>query len=494
VRRRRVSLQPYREMDANTPNLNRRGFFRRAASIGAAALVAPSLAGLAACSAGAPPTARGRRTVGYGPLVQSAVPELYVPERFQAARLSTTTRPSLVQPAFNVGYAFDGMAAFGLPNGNVRLIRNHEVRDPAGAVRPLGTPARSYDARAGGGTTSLELKQNRDGSVELVAEFVSLSGTYTNCAGGPTPWGSWISCEETTVGPASGFDRPHGYCFEVPASAGSEVEPVPLKAMGRFVHEAVAVDPRTGIVYLTEDFRYDPTQADNPDPARRLPGSGFYRFLPRERGRLAAGGRLEMLAVRGQPRYLTVRGQRVGRSLPVAWVPIGDPDPADAERNPSAVFLQGRAQGGAIFQRLEGCWYGDGNLYFNSTSGGDAGAGQVWAYRPGGGDSGELVLIFESPSPEVLDSPDNLCVSPRGGLVICEDGAGVQFLRGLTPDGRLFDFVRTSGRSTETAGACFSPDGRTLFFNIQGGTSADAAAGSLGGTYAVWGPWEEGAL
>lgn len=474
-------------MDRNTPKLSRRDFLRRTALISNAVLVAPSLSGLAACSADAPLAVRGRRGMGYGPLVQSAVPELYVPEGFQAARLSRTTQPSLVNSSFNVGYAFDGMAAFKLPNGRVRLIRNHEVRDPPGTVEPLGDLARSYDSRAGGGTTSLEVKQNRDGSVGLIAEFVSLSGTHTNCAGGPTPWGSWISCEETTAGPATGFGKPHGYCFEVPASAGSEVEPVPLKAMGRFVHEAVAVDPGSGIIYLTEDFPYE---AGNPT----RPGSGFYRFLPDVPGRLAAGGRLQMLAIRGLPQYLAVRGQRVGQTLPVTWVPINNPDPADAERNPSSVFLQGFAQGGAIFQRLEGCWYGEGNIYFNSTSGGDAGAGQVWAYRPSGGDTGQLTLIFESPSADVLDSPDNICVSPRGGLVICEDGAGVQYLRGLTPDGKLFDFARTSGTSAETAGACFSPDGRTLFFNIQGGTTVASAANSVGGTYAVWGPWEGGGL
>jgi secreted PhoX family phosphatase len=187
-----------------------------------------------------------------------------------------------------------------------------------------------------------------------------------------------------------------------------------------------------------------------------------------------------------------VRGQRVGATLPTTWVEIASPDPAEAETNPSAVFNQGLALGGAIFQRLEGCWYGDGNIYFNSTSGGDAGAGQVWAFRPTGADSGQLTLIFESPSTEVLDSPDNICVSPRGGLVLCEDGDAVQYLRGLTRQGQLFDFVRSAGNSAEFAGACFSPNGRTLFFNVQGSTSRLGT--TPGGTYAVWGPWEDGAL
>jgi secreted PhoX family phosphatase len=466
-----------------THDLDRRAFIRRAAALGGTMLIAPSLQGLSACSRATGPVPR---SLGYGPLAPSTdVPELWIPSGFRARKLSTTRAPSLVNPGMTVQYGVDGMAAFDAGDNTVRLVRNHEIRDAATTARLLGPGARAYDRKAGGGTTTLEVRQARDGSVELTREFASLSGTHTNCAGGPTPWGSWITCEETTVGPASGYERPHGYCFEVPAAADEEVEPVPLRAMGRFVHEAMAVDPRSGFVYLTEDMTYDPAIAQGR-------GAGFYRFLPTEPGRLSAGGRLQMLAVRDRPNYVTVRGQTVGAELPVGWVDIPDPDPATAEANVSAVFQQGWARGGAAFQRLEGCWYGEGNVYFNATSGGDVGAGQVWAYRQTGSDRGTLTLIFESPSREVLDSPDNLCVSPRGGLVICEDSAGEQFLRGLTPRGDIFDFIRTAGPSAETAGACFSPNGRTLFFNIQGGTSANTTLS--GGTYAIWGPWERGAL
>ena len=464
-------------------SIDRRAFLARAAALRGSALVAPSLLGLARCSEHTGPLPRA---VGYGPLVRSPqVPELWLPEGFTARKLSTTRAPSQVNPALTVAYGVDGMAAFAAGAGMLRLVRNHEIRDAAGSARLLGAGVRAYDRRAGGGTTTLQLRQSPDGAVELLSEYVSLSGTHTNCAGGPTPWGSWITCEETTVGPVSGYEMPHGYCFEVPAGAGDEVQPVPLKAMGRFVHEALAVDPGSGIVYLTEDQTYDPAV-----PAGK--GSGFYRFIPAVRGTLAAGGALQMLKIVGRPGYVAATGQTAGAALPVEWVDIADPDPADAETNPLAVFQQGWARGGAPFQRLEGCWYGEGNVYFNSTSGGAAAAGQVWCYRPAGAPGGTLTLLFESPSRDVLDSPDNLCVSPRGGLVLCEDGGGVQFLRGLTRDGRIFDFLRTDGESAETAGACFSPDGRTLFFNIQGGTRSSTTL--AGGTYAVWGPWEKDSL
>jgi uncharacterized protein len=371
--------------------------------------------------------------------------------------------------------AHDGMAAFGV-DGAIRLIRNHEVRARKGEVgKAIGAKNHSYDGSAGGGTTTLVVDPK---TRELKKDFVSLSGTIVNCAGGPTPWGTWISCEETTVGHIPGqvyhkdsdvvkFDRDHGYNFEVSVLADGTTKAVPLKAMGRFVHEAVAVDPVTGIVYQTED----------------VGTAGFYRYIPDKPTKLAEGGKLQMLKIVGKDGLDTRKNMTAKEIHRCEWVDIKDVDPSNATEKPLAVFQQGKAQGAATFGRLEGCWYGNGHIYLNSTDGGNAKKGQIWRYTPRG-DGGELVLLFESPSADVLDAPDNICVSPRGGLAICEDGGGNQFIRGLTPDGRIFSFAENVLNDSEFAGSCFSPDGQTLFVNLQ----------TPGLTLAIWGPWERGGL
>lgn len=480
--------------------MRRRDFISRLAKAGTgAAIVAPSLSGLAAWNFATPAEAQaaarrraGSRAFGYGPLRASdGCPELHIPEGFHCVRLSEALRPGAGPSGLRVPNAFDGMAAFPLPNGNVRLIRNHEMNDPAGAAPPLGSPA--YDPLATGGTSSLEVRISGAGAgrrIEVLDEFVSLAGTRVNCAGGPTPWGSWLSCEENTNGPTQGFEQPHGYVFEVPVGARGPVDPVPLKAMGRFVHEAVAVDPATGFVYETEDIRFE-----HGDPVR--PGAGFYRFLPNRPGQLVAGGSLQIMAVDGAPGFVTVWGMRPGETVPAHWLDIEDPDPAAAETDPSALFREGLSKGAAVFARLEGAWYGDGGIYIVSTDGGRARAGQVFFYRPTSRDRGELTLVFESPSRDVLDAPDNICTTPRGGLIICEDGDGDEFVRGLDRSGSIVDLVRAphepgTPEPGEFAGACMSPDGEVLFFNVQGSTSSNGTRPSV--TYALWGPWADGGL
>lgn len=358
----------------------------------------------------------------------------------------------------------DGMAVFrdsSLPNSWV-LVRNHEFQGFAGTSGAVSgtTP---YDALAGGGTTTLIV----DKQTRLVSDsFTSLSGTLWNCSGGPTPWRTWISCEETTAGPLNGFSQPHGYCFEV--APRSPATPVPLTHMGRFRHEAVAVDKTSGIVYLTEDAN---------------PACGFYRFVPNRRGQLLFGGRLQMLKIALQPGFDTRTNQTVGTKLLATWVDIAEPDPPSVETNPLAVFNQGLAQGGATFSRLEGCYAVLNEIYFTSTNGGNAGRGQIWKYesRPKS-QFGWLTLVYESPSAAVLDFPDNLCFGPNGSLFLCEDGAADNFIRILTRTGTLSNFARNivpGLEATEFTGSVFSRDFQTLFVNIQ----------AAGITLAIWGNW-----
>jgi uncharacterized protein len=342
-----------------------------------------------------------------------------------------------------------------------------------------------YDAKGMGGCMTLDFDTRRK---RLVRQFVSIGGTFVNCSGGWSLRNSgWITCEETTAGVTSGFEKPHGYNFFVPASADSTVAAVALKAMGRFAHEASVADDR-GIVYQTED------SGNN---------SGLYRFIPNDPRNLLAGGSLQMLAVTGNPTALMFTGQRVGVRLPVHWVPIPVPDP-NLEGGGMSCFAQGRAAGGAAFNRLEGIFRAhDGeSMYFISTSGGTAQRGQLWHYIPDE-DGDRLVLVFESPLGSVLDSPDNLCITPNGGILFCEDDASgdsdthplapgitdVNRLIGLGIAGEPFEFAVNILNDSEFAGACFSPDAEVLFVNLFG----DATPGS-GMTCAIWGPWERGPL
>jgi secreted PhoX family phosphatase len=417
--------------------------------------------------------------------------------------------------------ALDGMGSFAGGRWHrrgrrhlVRLVRNSEDRNPAGTIGGLvGDRSAAYDATAFGGTTTLVYDERRR---ELVQDFVSLNGTTVNCAGGISyRHRFWLTGEETVAGPdavapAARFAKRHGYLFQTPVDRGpNELEVAdPIVAAGRFSHEAAAVDQCTGIVYETED------------PGSGV-GAGFYRFTPDDPDDLTAGGVLDMLAIAGQPQVDLREGRTRGEALPVQWVRIEEPEPALTRVSDArSTFNQGWAKGGAKFNRLEGCWADDRTIFFVSTSGGDAkngdvnaadgyreGFGQIWAYRPDEAD-GTLTLIYESPAGSEMDSPDNVTVTPRGGLILCEDDASAAYvdthplapglddvnrLIGLTRAGEAFEFAVNVLNGSELAGACFSPSGRTLFFNIYG-RSTVAGPPIEGMTCAVTGPWHRGPL
>ena len=450
----------------NTPVVGRRAFLQGAVVAGAGAALAGPFGALAARTAGAQP---GKPSgAGYGPLEPvkdqaTGLELLLLPRGFEYVSFGWTN--DVMSDGRRTPSAHDGMAAF--RDGDlVRLVRNHE----RGAGTPFAPSGHTYDPSASGGTTNLVFDPE---TATLVESWASLSGTIRNCAGGPTPAGTWLSCEETTDISAAGVR--HGYVFEVPAHGVADA--VPLTAMGRFSHEAAAIDPATGYVYLTEDAG----------------SSALYRFRPSARDDLAAGGVLEAMKLAGTT---DTRPWATGTSASVeAWVAVGNPDWGPGE---PSTWNQVAGQGAARISRGEGAWYGNGVVYVVSTNGGTAGQGQVFALDPA---AGTFTCVFASPSSAVLNAPDNVCVSPRGGLVLCEDGSGLEFLHGLSPSGEIFPFAQNNAvlpasyaatkgysgdfTSSEWCGATFEPKiGNWLFANLQ----------SPGITFAITGPWRQGAL
>jgi secreted PhoX family phosphatase len=473
--------------------IDRRTFLRGAvATAGAVAFGGP------AAAASAAPSFRRLRPI---PDERDGQVRLWLPQGFSYRSFHDTENAVVLDDGTLLPGRHDGMGAFPGPNGNVILVRNHEVNNPG---TPFGDPANAYDAKGQAGTTTIEVTTRG----EVVHSYTSLNGMVMSCAGGHMPWGSWMACEETVNGPDVGPDftgvsnvpleQPHGFIFDVPIDGISDGQPI--TRAGRFAHEAVALDPRHGILYETEDDFQIP--------------SGFFRYVPAanplEAGRLDNDGRLQMLAVKGRPNANLGAAQPRRATYDVEWVDIDDPAPTfpytPGEPAPTSnleaiayVAAQGFAQGAAKFSRLEGCVYDGGIVYFTSTQGGGPpeasdnepagwgnGSGQVWAYDTNGE---RLQLLYESPGRDVLDLPDNVTTSRRGTLVLCEDDTQDNYVRGLTRGGQIFDIalnrvVSKTGAprfEDEFAGATFSPDGGTLFVNIQA---------SRGMSIAIWGPWE----
>ena len=416
---------------------------------------------------------------GYGALRSDPAGVLDLPEGFSYEVISRAG--DVMDDGFLAPDHFDGMGCLALADGRLALMRNHELDPGEHKLGPAGGRP-DLEARLGalpvfdrdpqgrvlpGGVTTL-IVDPATGRRER--QVLTLAGTVLNCAGGATPWGAWLTCEETLVGaPKTGTS--HGWVFEVPAAADGPVAPVPLTAMGRFRHEAAAVDPVTGTVYLTED---------------RDDGL-LYRFLPRSPGRLAEGGRLQALAFADGAGSADSRNWRradlaVGEGRAVRWIDLDEVEsPQDDLRT------RGHAKGAVLFARGEGVHLapkagGGCEVFIACTSGGARRLGQIFRLTPATGTAADqLELFLESRDSRVLDYGDNLTVAPTGHLVVCEDriGLGANHLKGVTPDGRVYALARLRMR-TELAGACFSPDGRFLFVNAY----------SPGRTFAITGPWD----
>ncbi|NEB94797.1 alkaline phosphatase PhoX [Streptomyces bauhiniae] len=467
-------------------SLTRRDFARSTAVSGAGVVLAGSVGALATAPQALAATdldgaqdAHGHPGIGYGPLLPDPDGILALPDGF-SYRVVTYSGRTRLESGEPTPSNHDGTAAFAGPRGAVLLVNNHELKGPRAKWEhpvPLAEGL-VYDPAASGGCTVVEVRRDH------VAEWVGIAGTSTNCAGGSTPWGTWLTCEETEDRAGqNGMTKDHGYVFEVdPADRRANRAPKPLKALGRYAHEAVVVDPKRGHLFLTED-------ASGPNGL-------FYRWTPPEgfhhgRGRLRtladdAGVLQAFRCFDSAGRFVDdlSRATRTGTVYGVDWVDVPDRDAATVPVRKQ--FTDGQV---TRARKLEGMWWGDGGVYVVSSYAREESPvqhdGQVWFYDPRRRTLTLKVLLGTGGE---FDGPDNITVSPYGGLVIAEDGEGVQHLFGATDGGRTYPIARNElNLGTESApayseftGVTFSPDGHTLFANIQ----------EPGIMLAITGPWK----
>lgn len=371
----------------------------------------------------------------------------------------------------------DGMGCFKGKNGNIILIRNHEIghfkkieklldKNPMQNNKSYITKNSSlmYDEGTnknpcGGGTTTI-VYNPKTKSIET--EYLSLAGTLVNCSGGVTPWNTWISCEETVDVKGQGLAKDHGYNFEVIPSEKIKLNKAkPLKDMGRFRHEAIAVDPKTSIAYQTED-RYEGL---------------FYKFIPNVKKEYDKGGKLQALIIKNMNTNDTRNWEKdnfvINQKYEIDWI-----DLEDTQNLKDDLRQRGAEMGAAIFARGEGMWYDDDMVYFTCTKGGSKKLGQIWKINT---INNTLEMIFESKNSDVMKMCDNMTIAPWGDVIICEDGKGADRIVGLKPNGTTYMIAENILNSSEFAGVTFSPDGTILFVNIYRPAM----------TIAITGPWKE---
>ncbi|WP_084196983.1 alkaline phosphatase PhoX [Solimonas soli] len=414
--------------------LSRRGFLKRGAQ--AAAYVALARA-LAACGGGGDGNGAGdgARLAKVGALGEPLDIGIRIPRGF-SARVIARAGETIEGTALRWHSDPDGGATFATDDGGWIYVSNREFL-------PGGVDAIRFDA---GGA--------------IVDAYNVLPGALTriNCSGGATPWKTWMSGEEYDLGIVWECD-PWGVA-----------SPTPLRALGTFAHEAVAVDPRTNIVYETED----------------KPDGRFYRFVPdtpNVGGKPdLARGTLQVMRVLADP--ATVAADGLLPATKVEWLDVPDPNPVlggvligkpTREQVPESTAFDGG----------EGIWHHEGLIYF--TTKGDR---KIWAHDTA---AGTLACVYDDSlyAAPVLDSVDNILVTPGGDLVVVEDKSEAnQQAVAITPDGAIFPLIELSGQQgSEVTGPAFSPDGRHFYFSSQRGPGADAATGSAGVTYCVSGPW-----
>lgn len=420
-------------------NLNRRDFLK----VGGMSTVALTLGATGSFLLGSTKAAANNTKSslsGYGPLVKDPGGILDLPRGFQYRIISE--EGGKLSDGRPIPGKFDGMEAFAGKNNSTILVRNHEL---SGNTKYPVIGKNPYDKENTGGTTALVVGPNR----QIIDEYVTSSGTIRNCAGGATPWGTWLTCEET-------MEKGHGYVFEVdPNDPESNLSKTPIRDMGAFSHEAVDVDPSTGIVYLTEDSA----------------PSFLFRFIPNDRspkpGALQKGGILQAAAIE-ENASVVAETFNSGQKFGIVWKEVDPEKPSD----------DAESKGCIQFDRLEGTQFVAGVLWFSDTSAGYSNGqkGRIYRYIPS---TNQLELFYEASSANEMEMPDNICIAPWGDLWFAEDGPGVNRIMGITPEGEVYTFAENTLNNSELAGPTFSTNGNTFFVNIQ----------SPGITFAIWGPF-----